>query len=114
MTNDELAKEIAGYVEQAIRKNRRTEITLIVLLVAFALAGIGLMILAGIKQQGLIGLPGLLCEALLAVPIRELVKLRRQNIGLLTLPHLIRIADRESGKALVQKLSEVLIRQLEP
>jgi hypothetical protein len=112
MTTDELAQEVAGYIEEAIRENRRTETIIVGLLVSFAAVGLGIFIGGWITGHWLAMLPGVLCEVAIVWPIQKLISLRAENIRLLYLPQLIRMADKETKQKIVQQLAEALIKQV--
>jgi hypothetical protein len=65
-----------------------------------------------VMGQWLVSLPGILCEAAIVWPIQQLVRLRGENIHLLYLPQLIRMADKDSEQKIVQQLAEALIKQV--
>jgi hypothetical protein len=112
MTTDELAQEVAGYIEEAIRKNRRTELIVTGLLVSFAVVGLGIFIGGSITGHWLAMLPGVLCEVAIVWPIKELIALRAENIRLVYLPQLIRMADKEAKQKIVQQLADALIEKI--
>jgi hypothetical protein len=55
---------------------------------------------------------GGIVELAVIMPIRELVKLRRENLRLEVLPQLIRLADNANRKKLVFDLVSRLIEQI--
>lgn len=112
MADADLVREVTQTVENAIRRNGRIETVLIVILVLLTATGIGLMIYGAAIRQGLVALPGSLCQLAVAMPIRSLVKLRQENIRLQILPQLIRMADSQREKKLVMKFVEALIQQI--
>ena len=59
-----------------------------------------------------LGLPGGIVELAILMPIRELVKLRRENLRLEILPQLIRLADTANRKKRVFDLITRLIEQI--
>ena len=62
MNDADVVREVTEHIEEALRKNRRIETILIVLLVSMALTGLGLLILGAIQEQWALALPGGLCE----------------------------------------------------
>jgi hypothetical protein len=112
MADAEIVREVTRCVEEAIGKNRRIETVLIVILVCVSAVGVGLLVFGAYIRQWAIALPGGLCELALAMPIRYLVQLRRENIRLAVLPQMLRMADTASEKKLVLKFIERLIEKI--
>ncbi len=113
MADADIIREVTVCVEEAIRKNRRIETTLIIILVGVSSAGLLLLIIGAIRQQWAIALPVPPASwSSIAMPIRSLVKLRQENIRLAVLPQMIRMADTQSGKKLVMKFVETLIGRI--
>ena len=112
MVDAEVVREVTGHVQAAIRRNRRIETALIVLLFAVAASGLGLLWAGVVTRQWGLALPGSLCELAVGLPIRSLVKLRQENIRLEILPQLIRMAGTAGEKRLVFKFIERLIDQI--
>ena len=107
-----MAQEVAKYIEEAIRKNRRTETIIIGLLVSFAVVGLGIFIGGWITGHWWAMLPGVLCEVAIVWPIQKLIELRAENIRLLYVPQLIPMADREAKQKIVWELAEALIKKV--
>ena len=114
MVDDEIVKVVIQYIEEAIKRNRRIETVLIVILGSIAFAGIALMVVGAIQRNALIALPGSISGLAIAFPVQYLIKLRRENIGLEVIPQLLRLADTASVKKLVFQLIEKLIKQIGP
>lgn len=112
MADADVVREVTQHVEDAIRENRRIETVLMFMLVTLFIVGVGLMIFGAILRQGLVILPGSICELAIAWPIWSLVKLRQENIRLAILPQLMRMADGKDEKRLTMKFIETLIKQI--
>lgn len=112
MADADVAREVTAAVDDALKENRRIETTLIVILVAVAATGIGLMVLGAWVRQWTLALPGSLAEIGIAMPIRSLVKLRAENIRLKILPQMMRMADTATEKRVAFKLIDKLISQV--
>jgi hypothetical protein len=105
----EVVRDVAHHVQAAIGRNRRTETSLIVLVFVVAVSGLSLLWAALFRQQWMMAMPGSLCELAVGWPIRELFKLRRENIRLEILPQLMRLADDAGERKLFLKAIERLV-----
>jgi hypothetical protein len=112
MVDAEIVQEVTGHVQAAIKRNRRIETVLTVLVAIVAVSGMGLMWFAAANQQWVFALSGSLCEVAIGIPIRSLVKLRQENIRLEILPQLIRLAGTANEKKLVFHFISRLIDQI--
>jgi hypothetical protein len=112
MADADVIREVTQCIGDAIRRNRRIETALIVLLVVLSCTGLVLLIIGAIRQQLGISIPGGLLELSIAMPIRSLVRLRQENIRLAIIPQMIRLAGPRSEKKLMVKFVETLISQV--
>ncbi len=108
----EVVREVSERVDAALSKNHRTEIVIVVVLVLLFLTGIGLVAYGAAVQRWEFLVPGGLAELAIVFPIRQLVKLRADNVRLQIIPQLLRLADNPQAKALAAKLIERLIEQV--
>jgi hypothetical protein len=112
MNDVEVVREVTDTIQKALQRNRRIETTLLALLGGIGLTGIGLLASAIFTARWELAISGGIVELAVLMPIRELVKLRRENLRLEVLPQLIRLADTANRKKLVFDLISRLIEQI--
>src|SRR5438067_315605 len=108
----EVVREVSERIDTALSKNHRTEVVILVVLVLLFLIGLGLMVYGAAIQHWEFVAPGALAELAIGFPIRQLVKLRGDNLRLQIIPQLLRLADTPQAKALAYRLIEKLIEQV--
>lgn len=112
-SRDEVIREVAGYVHEAIRKNRRSEWIITALLITQFVTGLGLLLAGASLDRWTLIAPGSVFTALLFWPIKRLIGLRANNLRLQLLPELLRLAHTKEAQKLATKLVEKLIEKLE-
>jgi hypothetical protein len=112
-SRDEVIREVAGYVDEAIRKNRRSEWLITALLIAQFVSGFGLLLAGAALDRWSLIAPGGAFTALLFWPIKRLIGLRANNLRLQLFPELLRLAETKESQKLAAKLVEKLIEKLE-
>lgn len=112
MNDVDVVREVTDTIQRALQRNRRIETTLLALLGGIGVTGIGFLISAVYTGRWELGVSGGIVELAVIMPIRELVKLRRENLRLEVLPQLIRLADNANRKKLVFDLVSRLIEQI--
>lgn len=95
-------------IDQVLRDNRRIETLFIVLAVILFLLGIAAVILALATGKLVLASPSVVTTLLLYWPMKQIRKIRRENIALATAPALIsRLPDAEAA-AQIQRILENL------
>ena len=112
-SRDEVIREVAVYINDTIRRNRRGERLIIALLVAQFLAGLALLLVGAVLERWFLIVPGGLLSALLFWPVNKLTSLRANNLRLQLLPELLRLAEEEEAQQLAAKLINQLIERME-
>jgi hypothetical protein len=112
MNEVDVVREVTDTIQAALKRNRRIETTLLGLLGGIGLTGIGFLVTALFTARWELAVSGGIVELAILMPIRELVKLRRENLRLEILPQLIRLADTANRKKLVFDLITRLIEQI--
>ncbi len=92
-TDAEVIGEVTDRIDAAIAKNRRYEQVIIFLLILLFLVGLALIVWGAIIQRWELIVPGSLFELAIVFPIRQLVKLRNDNMRLQIIPQLLRLAS---------------------
>lgn len=110
---DQIVHEVAGYVDEAIRKNRRSEWLIAGLLVAQFVAGLALLTAGAALDRWALIVPGGLLSSLLFWPVQKLIRLRANNLRLQLLPELLRLAETKQAQQLAAKLIDRLIETME-
>ncbi len=112
MNDVDIVREVTDTIQAALTRNRRIETTLLALLSGIGLTGIAFLIAALFTARWELAVSGSIVELAILMPIRELVKLRRESLRLEVLPQLIRPADTTNRKKLVFDLISRLIEQI--
>jgi uncharacterized ion transporter superfamily protein YfcC len=112
MTDAELAREVTGFIDEAIRKNRRIESFLLVLLVGLSASGIALMIYGAISERWFAATLGAACFLVIGLLLRSLIRLREEDVRLALLPSMVRLANSPGEKRSVTKFVEALIGRI--
>lgn len=89
MTGDALNPEVYQRIDQALKDGRRNELIIIGLSVMIFLLGVACIIVALAQGSAALAAPALLIELLLYWPIRQILRIRKENIALATAPALI-------------------------
>jgi hypothetical protein len=108
----DVVREVTDTIQAALKRNRWIETTLLSLLGGIGLTGIGFLVTALFTARWELAASGGIVELAILMPIRELVKLRRENLRLEILPQLIRLADTANRKKPVFDLITRLIEQI--
>jgi hypothetical protein len=100
MSNAALSDKVKACVTAAIAKNERVEWVIVWLLVVQFITGTGLLVFGAVTQrwEGLV--PGALIDAMLVLPLRQLMKLHRYNVLLSTVPTMLILAETPGTKKL--------------
>jgi hypothetical protein len=112
MNDVDVVREVTDTIQVALKRNRRIETTLLTLLGGIGVTGIGFLVSAAYTGKLELAASGGIIQLAILMPIRELVKLRRENLRLEVLPQLIRLADAANRKKLVFDLISRLIEQI--
>jgi hypothetical protein len=112
MNDVDIVREVTDTIQVALKRNRRIETTLLTLLGGIGVTGIGFLVSAAYTGKWELAASGGIIQLAILMPIRELVKLRRENLRLEVLPQLIRLADAANRKKLVFDLISRLIEQI--
>ena len=100
--------QINTRVDGALRDNRRAEYTVIGMALSIFVAGTLVLILAYWQQNPYVGAGGLLLNGLLYWPIREILRLRRDNLILQVLPVMLAELSTEDATKEIKKLADHL------
>jgi len=98
-------------IDQVLRDNRRTENLFIGLAVVLFVFGIGTMLLAVFTDRLIWASPSAITTALLYWPMREIRRMRRENIALATAPALISRLPAAEAAAEIQRMLENLFQR---
>jgi len=82
MNDVDVVREVTDTIQKALQRNRRIETTLLTLLGGIGATGIGFLISAIYTARWELAISGGIVELAIVMPIRELVKLRRENLRL--------------------------------
>ena len=99
---------INNRVDGALRSNRRAEYIMIGMSVGIFSLGLATLIVAYWQKQPYIGSGSVLLNGLLYWPVREIWKLRRDNLLLQVLPVIIAELSTEDATKEIKKLAEHL------
>lgn len=97
-------------IDQVLLDNRRTETIFISLAVVLFLLGIGTLLAALITNRLLWATPSAVTTGLLYWPMRQIRRIRRENIALATAPALISRLPAVEAAAEIQRMLEKLFR----
>jgi hypothetical protein len=89
MDDVDVVREVTDTIQRALQRNRRIETALLTLLGGIGATGIGFLISVVYTARWELAITGGIAELAIVMPIRELVKLRRENLRLEVLPQLI-------------------------
>lgn len=100
--------QINSRVDGALRSNRRAEYIVIGMAVGIFVSGVSALVVAYWQQNPYIGGGGVILNGFLYWPIREVLKLRRDNLLLQVLP--VMLAQLTAGDAAeeIKKLADYL------
>ncbi len=112
MDDADVVREVTDVIQTALKRNRRIETVLIVILASMAFTGIGLIIYGAIQQNWAAAVPGSISELAIIMPIRSLIRLRQENVRLEAMPQLLRLADTTTRKKLILDFLGRLITQI--
>lgn len=99
---------INGRVDKALADNRRAEWIIIGLAIAIFILGISILVVGYWQENLYVSGGSLVFDALLYWPIREILKLRRDNIILQTLPAMVTSLSAERAADEIAKFLEYL------
>ncbi len=108
----DVVREVTDTIQAALERNRRIETTLLSLPGGIGRAGIGSLVTALFTARWEHAVSGGIAELAILMPIREPVKLRREDLRLEILPQLIRLADTANRRKLVFDLITRLIERI--
>ena len=100
--------QINTRVDGALRDNRRAEYTVIGMSLGIFVAGTLVLLFAYWQQNPYIGGSGVLLNGLLYWPIREILKLRRENLIWQIFPVIIAELSTEDAAKEIKKLTDYL------
>jgi|SRR5208282_3354383 len=98
-------------IDQVLRENRRTETLFIGLAVTLFALGIVTLLLAVFTNRLVWASPSVVTTALLYWPMREIRRMRRENIALATAPALIARLPAAEAAAEIQRMLEKLFQR---
>jgi len=99
---------ILARIDQVLRDNRRTETLFISLAVILFALGIGTLVIAVFTSRLIWASPSVATTALLYWPMRQIQRMRRENIALATAPALIARLPAADAAAEIQRMLERL------
>lgn len=99
---------INNRVDGALRDNRRAEFIVIGMAVGIFLLGAGSLVVAYWLTNPYVGGGAFLFQSLLYWPIREILKVRQDNLVLQTLPVLVAELDAREATIEIRKLAEYI------
>jgi hypothetical protein len=99
---------INNRVDGALRDNRRAEFIVIGMAIGIFLLGAGALIVAYWLTNPYVGSGAFLFQSLLYWPIREILKVRQDNLVLQTLPVLVAELQPKDAAIEIRKLSEFM------
>jgi hypothetical protein len=97
-------------VDQALERGKRSEQLIIALSVMIFLLGAGLIITGIALSSAAVAAPSIVLEAFLYWPIRQIVRIRKENIALATAPALIAALPPGEAATEMVKLLETVRR----
>ena len=97
-------------IDEALERGRQSEAVVIGLSVMIFLLGAGLVVVAVATGSPVYAVPALVIEGFLYWPIRQILRLRKQNIALATAPALINTLPPAQAAAEMVKLLEEIRR----
>jgi hypothetical protein len=100
--------QINNRVDGALGSNRRAEFIVIGMAVGIFVSGIGALAVAYWQQNPYIGAGSVVVNSLLYWPIREVLKLRRDNLILQVLPVMLAQLSPEDAAKEIKKLADYL------
>ncbi|MFS8617227.1 MAG: hypothetical protein FWJ85_10405 [Solitalea sp.] len=101
-------KQIIKRIDDVHKRNRITEILLLIGTSLLFACGITCFVMAIVKQEYAWGMPPVVTTALLYFPFKEVKELRRKNIALATAPMLINTLPKSKAAEEISKLLENL------
>jgi hypothetical protein len=99
-------QEINERIDAALEDGKRNELIIICLSVMIFLLGFALVVVSVARSQPVFLAPSLLLEAALYWPIRQILRIRKENIALATTPALIATLPPAQAAAQMVKLLE--------
>lgn len=110
----QVIKEVEARIEEAIHRTRWQKTLIILLSAILLLVGLCLIVYGAIRRNWLAIAPGALLQAMIYFPLNRLVKIKAEEMRLLVLPRMLRLASKSRAKQLAYKLIEELVGQVEP
>jgi len=110
--SDQIVEVVNSRIDKAIRDNAGSERLISVVLITLFVAGIVLILWGAYHEQWTFLVPGGMAEMALVFPVRQLVKMRADNMSLQVIPPMLRLAGTDDAKTLAMELIQRLIRQL--
>ncbi|QEC52155.1 hypothetical protein EDD80_1062 [Anseongella ginsenosidimutans] len=100
--------QIIKRIDEVHKRNRNTEMLLLIGTSLLFACGITCFIMAIVKQEYAWGMPPAITTGLLYYPIKEVKELRKKNIALATAPVLINTLPKSKAAEEISKLLENL------
>ena len=88
-------QKINSRVDLALHQNRRAEYIVIVMAAAIFVLGIAVATVGAWAENAYLTIPAVVLEGLLYWPIKSILKLRRDNITLQTVPAIVTVLPRQ-------------------
>lgn len=110
--DDQVVHAVVTRIDIAINDNRRHERIIVGVLVSLFVVGLGLVVYGAAIERWELLVPGGTLQLMIAFPVRQLIRLRSDNMRLQILPELMRLADTREAKRLAAKLVNHLIEQV--
>jgi hypothetical protein len=101
-------EQINGRVDGALVSNRRAENIVTGMSIAIFLSGLGTFFIAYWQENPYLGGGGVALDGLLFWPIREILKLRKDNLLLQVLPVMLAALSEKDAAQEIKKLAEYL------
>lgn len=101
-------EQIIKRIDDVHRRNRITEVLLLIGTSLLFACGITCFVMAIVKQEYAWGMPPVVTTSLLYFPFKEVKELRRKNIALATAPMLINTLPKAKAAEEISKLLENL------
>lgn len=98
--DDAVVRAVTAAIAAAVAANRRQEMLVVAVLVTLFVVGLGLLVYAAIAQAWVLLAPGGLVQVTVVFPVLRLIRLREDDMRLLILPQLMRLADTAEAKLL--------------
>ena len=95
-------------VDEALRSNHRAEFIVISMAIGIFILGVGILLLAYKHKNPYVGGGTFILQSLLYWPIREILKVRKDNLVLQALPVLVAELPTKEAALEIRKLAEYM------